>query len=223
MAYLTTIPVAGSKLSVSQPQIQGNFLTANTVMDIDHYPFNDVSTEQGYHKVIHQPPYNGNSWQPTIPQTGQPGLIANVNQLLSLYYTPDSSGAVTDTQLFAESAAGNVYQLTGNLKTQEGWAWMGGMLVQWGRVTFAPVGGQANGTVIFKDRDSPTNLCIPFPNACLFVIPSFFRTNSSTLGDPANSITIVNTGGHPTDKTQFSWAVNVTSTLTIFNWVAVGY
>lgn len=52
MAYLTTIPAAGNKLSVDQPQIKENFSVADTSFGIDHAAFTDTSGDTGKHKQV---------------------------------------------------------------------------------------------------------------------------------------------------------------------------
>lgn len=54
MAYVNT-PIASDDLDISQPQIQGNFLQANTSFGTDHYAFSDLTGNNGFHKVIRSP------------------------------------------------------------------------------------------------------------------------------------------------------------------------
>ncbi len=51
MEYVDT-PLAAQKLSVSQPLIRNNFLTATTIFNKDHYGFNNTSSNAGLHKKI---------------------------------------------------------------------------------------------------------------------------------------------------------------------------
>ncbi len=53
MAYFNT-PQANQNLSVSQPQIQSNFLQQNTSFSVDHYGF-DAVTSNGFHKHVTTP------------------------------------------------------------------------------------------------------------------------------------------------------------------------
>lgn len=55
MTYNQNIPQPTDFLSDSQGQIQQNFLVANTVMDINHYPFNNATTNKGKHKFLQMP------------------------------------------------------------------------------------------------------------------------------------------------------------------------
>ena len=63
MAYTNT-PLANEKLSFSQETIRENFETANDIMEIDHYPFNDLTANKGFHKITHWPA------QSSIPAVG---------------------------------------------------------------------------------------------------------------------------------------------------------
>lgn len=51
MEYVDT-PLAAQKLSVSQPLIRNNFLTATTIFNKDHYGFNNTSSNAGLHQKI---------------------------------------------------------------------------------------------------------------------------------------------------------------------------
>lgn len=55
MVYQTLIPQPNDDLDVSVTDIQQNFLTANTVMAIDHYPFDNVTANKGFHKTVTSP------------------------------------------------------------------------------------------------------------------------------------------------------------------------
>lgn len=55
MVYQTASPAPNDDLDVSVTDIQQNFLTANTVFDIDHYPFNDSTANKGFHHTVTSP------------------------------------------------------------------------------------------------------------------------------------------------------------------------
>jgi len=52
MTYNKNIPQATDDLSVSQGEVQANFLQLNTSFEIDHYTFDDVSGDTGKHRTI---------------------------------------------------------------------------------------------------------------------------------------------------------------------------
>lgn len=78
MAYQTLIPQPNDDLDVSVTDIQQNFLTANTVMSIDHYPFDDVTANKGFHKTVTSPD------QTTAPTTTAEPKIYGLSQLLAI-------------------------------------------------------------------------------------------------------------------------------------------
>ncbi len=99
MVYQPTKPQPNDNLDVSVTDIQQNFLTANTVMNINHYPFDDATANKGKHKAVVIP----------IPvPTPKPVLSANEAAL----YTD----MATQTQLFFTSDNGptgnQTYQMT---------------------------------------------------------------------------------------------------------------
>lgn len=198
-------------LDVSVTDIQQNFLTANTVMDIDHYPFDNVTANKGYHK------------QSTYPAGADPLTVAGTSKVYGKSYTPDYTGATADTQLFAISGLGGISQLTGNSGETDGWQWVGGVLIQWGIVpppvpiagTF--LSGNAFGTVTFKDR-GPLNAGIPFPTVCFAVVatptyllaPQAFKSGTVSIAAPLS-------------PTSFDWSLAGDQTFfTGFTWIAIG-
>ncbi len=210
MPYQTTKPAPNDNLDVSVTDIQQNFLVANTIMNIDHFPFDDLTASKGFHKQAH------------LVAASDPAAVAGTDIIYSKNYTPDTTGATTDTQLFNRTALGGISQLTGNLAVQEGYVWSGGMLFQWGKVTTASSGsfasGQAGGTVTFKDRVAGA---IPFPNNLFVVIP----VPIWTAGGTPNSAGSSNIDTDPANflRTSFRWAFNSSSGSYIgFFWVAIG-
>ncbi len=108
---------------------------------------------------------------------------------------------------------GGISQLTGNSAAAEGYAWLGGILIQWGKVTF---GIGVGGTVTFQMR---TN-CIPFPNNLFMVnATEFFIDPNIPLGDhgifiDTNAVTFL--------KTSFNWYRISNTNSKGFFWMAIG-
>lgn len=198
MVYQTTKPAPNDNLDVSVTDIQQNFLTANDVMNVDHYPFDDTTSSKGFHKDIH-----------LVKRTGDPTPIPGTYIFYSKDYTPDSTGAATDTQFFGMTGLGGISQLTGDSAQSEGYTWVGGILLQWGGVStnFAT----NTGSRTFKDRAAGS---IPFPNN-IWNIQCTFEGNSSS----AQSIMIVTKS-----ITGFTWKTTNTSSTsyTGFTWFAIG-
>jgi hypothetical protein len=53
MTYQPNIPQATDDLSDSQANLLANFQVSNTVMSVDHYPFDDATANKGFHKQVH--------------------------------------------------------------------------------------------------------------------------------------------------------------------------
>lgn len=201
------IPNASDLLSDSQVDIKENFGYLATTLGQDHqiaFGDTDTASGEGYHKVIHY-----------VKQGANPAAIASVLQMYSKDYTPNFTGATPDTQLFTRTGAGGISQLTGNDANTDGWCWLGGILLQWGRKTGLsgswPTTAQ---TLTFKDR-GPSNHGIPFPNNCFAVVTSFIGPTSSSTGDISiNSISTLN----------FVWQFSGSSGASFngFYWVAIG-
>lgn len=226
MVYQTTKPAPNDDLDVSVTDIQQNFLTANTVIDIDHYPFDNLTANKGYHKDIHQPAVS--TWT-QAGRTAAPALtpLAGINQIIAMNVTPVSTVTSTDTQLFAMTGNSNgtnagVSQMTGSLVNgTEGYVWCAGILIQWG---FYAVSLNATGNIVFKDRVAGA---IAFPNSCfnVWTSPTFSTAYPFVIGTtPTSQATIsINRSVTGFSPTHFSWS-SVTSSGTYdgFFWAAIG-
>lgn len=143
MVYFPLKPASTDNLSVSQGDIQGNFQTANTIMNINHYPFDDVTTNKGMHRFVE------------LPRVGAPpGSLTPANGVV---YTGTANG---ETQLFYSPDNSNIaYQLTATNSTENatfktntnyapviagrlgGWTFLpGGLLLQYGTLNVAIIG-----------------------------------------------------------------------------------
>jgi hypothetical protein len=127
--------------------------------------------------------------------------------------------------LFAKTGGGGVSQLTGNSSQTDGWQWIGGVLIQWGKVTTASSGsfssGTASGTVTFKNR-GPVSQGIPFPSTCYTITTTpLFRTNTPS---GAASVGVETTGGgFDLTNTGFNWLFSSNSgDYRGFFWMAIG-
>lgn len=212
MAFTRNRPTATEFLSVSQPVLYNNFNSSDDTMGIDHYPFSDTTAQNGQHKIIHQ-------YQATLTRSGVgavianfPGATAQTNQLFSAAYTPDTSGAVADTQLFNLTGNGGLSQLTGNLATSDGWCWVGGILLQWGKVSLSS-SSSVQGSVTLKNRVPGA---IPFPNNLWNVQATLHCKNGTQTGNSQNvSIFTLTTG-------SFFWNYTGGSPYDSFYWLAIG-
>ncbi len=207
--YNLNIPATNNNPSVDQPNMLTNNNSINSILGVDHNSFNIANG--GYHTVIHE-----------VTQVADPAAIASVNQVYAKNYTPDSTVTATDTQLFARTGLGSVSQLTGRLATglvgTDGWAWMGGMLIQWGTVSFSGGNAHETNTVTFQNRVSGA---IPFPTQ-LYEVIATLRVASSSETIASNTIAVRNLSA-----TSFEWVFNSSSATGStkypgFRWIAIG-
>ncbi len=68
--YQPLIPTGTVNLDVDYLNIQGNFQQANVVYGTDHYPFDNATSDQGFHNQVTTPPYVAS------PPTGLPPATA---------------------------------------------------------------------------------------------------------------------------------------------------
>ncbi len=127
-------------------------------------------------------------------------------------YTPNYTGATSDTQLFSVTGNGGVSQLTGNSALSDGWVWSGGLLFQWGRFTPAST-ATLSGIITFKDR-GPGSQGIPFPNNIFIVNLTYSRPSISL-----SAVACVDSTTPPI-PTQFKWRTNGIDTPVY--WFAIG-
>ncbi len=189
MSYTLDIPNAPNNPSQDQPLMKANTNAINTLLAVDHVPFNFGTS--GYHNVIHQ----------TV-QSLDPVTIAGVNQVYAKNITPTSTVTTTDTQLFTKTGLGVISQLTGRLDGAEGYVWIGGILVQWGNANFP------SSSITFKDRVPGA---IDFPNNIFAVYVSFKNTSgtavNATIGvrNPLTTGFTVSTTGASASWSGYYW------------------
>ena len=208
LGYTNNIPDTPNDPSNDQPNMKTNTNSIQSIIQIDHAGFND--NNGGYHTVIHQ-----------VKQVSDPANIANFNEVYAKDYTPDTTGGVADTQLFAQSGLGAISQLTGYLTTDtatsDGWQWIGGVLIQWGFVSNNTSG--ASETVTFKDRIPGA---IPFPTNCFFVGATLSSGAGVLPAQLINSgITVIGSSVSNTDFTCV-FAGSSGGTARGFYWIAIG-
>ncbi len=145
MVYLPLKPASADNLSVSQNDIQQNFQTANDVMNVNHYPFDNNTANKGKHKFCEFP-------VGTIPI----GLAIGEATLYGKNAT--SLGAGNEGNLwFTSDNLGKEYQLTrainGNFASfsaNPGWTFLpGGLLMQYGILTTTSGGSTSNGSATY--------------------------------------------------------------------------
>ncbi len=188
MTFQTTKPAPNDDLDVSVTDIQQNFLVSNTVMDIDHFTFNNLTAQKGYHK---KSTYVSNIYTLAAPPVTIAGQVA-------MYAANTVPGNVLAS---ARDGVGTGTQLTntlGPVVATNGYSWLpGGVYIQWGIV------GPSSASsipVLFVTSN------IDFPSACfnVNVVPiraatspgSDFSTCVVTGSVTNTGFTIGNIGGH---------------------------
>jgi hypothetical protein len=197
--YTNDIPNRPDNPSNNQPDMKQNTNSISALLAVDHLGFN--VNQGGNHNVIH-----------FFTQTNDPGLTSPpVGQEYTKSVTPDTSGGLSDTQLFFESALGVIAQLTGSSTSNstDGYAYLGGIIIQWGLVTT----GSSSGSVTFKNRVTGA---IPFPNNCFVVVPGLASGSALIAG---SNVSIRNS---TVSKTGFNWLLNNVGGVNGFFWIAIG-
>lgn len=97
MTYQPNIPQPGDLLSDSQSDLLNNFITADAVMGINHYPFSDGTSKEGKHKFVE-----------LVNNVTAPSTVNNEGTLYARPFSPSA-----DTDLWYKSDANTFeYQLT---------------------------------------------------------------------------------------------------------------
>lgn len=188
ISYNLNIPAGPNNPSVDQPKMQTNTNNISQLIGIDHVTFNDAVNPNGYHTVIHQ----------TL-QASDPASIVGIGQIYSKNVTV---GITTDTQLFHRTGLGGISQLTGNSALQNGYQWIGGVLLQWGRATSVGT-ALPNATVNF-----PINFSSPaFSVNCTIITTADSRFFVEIFDISNNQFRAVtrDAGGSKTGGITFAW------------------
>jgi len=165
MAYNNAIPQPNDKLSVSQPQLLGNFQEIAALVAVNHQAFN-------------QPP---NSGKHTLVQF----LLQGVDPALTvgdLNLYNFNNATTTRNELYIGLADGTKIPMTATNRSANGYTWLpSGILLQWGTTTRA-----ASAT--------PIPFALTFPHACLDVIVSASTdlTSKNTASVVTGTITTTN-------------------------------
>lgn len=198
-SYTPGYPPDGSSLGQTKVPIRNNLDGTFQTLNVDHVNNNGQpgSNPAGYHTIIHEVTQTSVNTVSGVNQvfSGVPGTLS-VNS--SITPAIPSNG---DTQLYSLSGTGVLSQLTGASASANGYAWMGGMLVQWGVVNSPSGSGSVSFPVTF-----PTNA--PF---------SIQITIAAVSASGINAV--LNSGSVPS-TTSFSYLA--TGGVAKFYWVAIG-
>ena len=227
-SYTNTSPNAAIAPKNDQPTMLQNAQSISSLISEDHIGFN--IPDGGFHKIVRQLASGTSSQSQNLTRSGvgatytnKPTAVSGISQFLTGLYTPDTSGGIADTQLFNLTGSNVISQLTGFSlgDNEDGWQWIGGVLLQWGRagqgtaISGSFSGGNAAGTVTFKNR---VTSAIPFPNNCFIVltVPQYTTTVPSGVGS-------VSIDRASLSSTSFNYKFNSSSSqYTGFYWFSVG-
>lgn len=197
--YTPGYPPDGSSLGQTKATIRNNLDGTFQTLAVDHINNNGQPGSQpaGYHTLVHQVPQANVSTVSGYNQvfSGVPGTL-----IVNGVTTPaiPSNG---DQQLYSLSGAGTLSQLTGSSLSTNGYAWMCGVLVQWGMTGIS----SSNISVSFSPA-FPNNLF----NVQVTAIRSSggsFTTNFSVTGQSRTGFTIVNGNSSATSLSYFWYAI----------------
>jgi len=166
--YNTQVPLATQQINQTQAPIQTNFVSIETLVDVNHVDFSD-STNYGKHNFIS-----------FVQQASDPATIANELALYSkavsgspqLFLRLPNSGALVPLTSTIIETAGPV-----NTWTTTQW---NGWITKIGNTTGGYIAPDTTGTITFPTK---------FPNNCFAVVACMYINNSTT--SPANTMWII--------------------------------
>ena len=207
--YQPGIPTGFVNLDVDFQNIQNNFQQLDTTYGTDHVAYSQAENN-GYHNIIHMVPINSD-----------PAQVTGIGQLYTKIATIPPGD---DGQLFFETPGGGIQQISGNhAASPNGYAWFGGILLQWGQVN-----GSHGSSNVFNLGDTGTVNFSTSPNVNfstgVFAAWSQIFYNSTTAGVPASSSSVtVNIDINSLSTSGFSWKIGGSgSSFTNFKWFAIG-
>ena len=213
-SYLNNIPAATDQLSVSQGQIQTNFASTESLVDVDHVDFNSVNA--GMHNTVTLPLFATNATYTVSPPYSTTNFIlynvANaapfpaVNQL---WINNPTNLAVTAIPLAASILNSNAAPGVNS----SGYTYLpSGLIIQWGYGTTS------------TNFAAPTtfNFSIAFPNMCIQVMPTAKATQGFPTTDP-NTVVYTVAVGLGSFTAIGVQRIGSTAVAANFNYLAIGY
>jgi hypothetical protein len=177
--YNPNVPTGTIALNQDYNNIRNNFNQLNITYTKDHIPFDNTTSQNGYHKVVHM-----------VPSVGTPAAVAGIGEL----YCRTVSG---QEQLFFQTGPGLVIQMTNGfvpVLANNGYTFLpGGIIFQWGYET-APAGAGPH-TLTFpisfpskfyniqctmRANSTSTNVIYPITIPQVVATPSITYTNTSS-------------------------------------------
>jgi len=209
--YTPKYPPDGSSLGQTKSTIRNNLDGTFLTLAVDHINNNGEPGTQpaGYHTIIHQVPQVTVSTVTGYNQvfSGVPGTL-----IVNGVTTPEIPSN-SDTQLYSLTGAGKLAQLTGFNAAQNGYAWIGGLLFQWGRGTLTGSTGEI-GNILFSTAN------VKFPNN-VFSMQATLICKSGGTASSDNTLSIVN-GSISNTSFQYQYNGFGGSSYPAFFWLAIG-
>jgi hypothetical protein len=197
--YTPGYPPDGASLGQTKATMRNNLDGTFQTVNVDHINNNGQPGSQpaGYHTIIHE-----------VPQTTV-NTVTGYNQVFSgvpgtLVVNSSTTPAIPsggDQQLYSLTGGGVLSQLTGRSAATNGYVWIGGILLQWGKSTSAS-GSQS---ITFP---------VAFPTNCFNV-----EITQTTTGSSASSAGAVVSSS--VTQTGFSF-ITSSGSINGFFWLAIG-
>ncbi len=201
MGYNPNIPQPTDELADSQGDILTNFSAANTSSGINHYPFDNLTVNNGKHKYVQiplktTPPTSGTDEWTVFTQD----FISGSSTTNELFVSPPGADYALGAYPLTASAPGFPQNLAAGTSFLPG-----GLYLQWGKEPF-PGTSNPSGTVNFTAN---------FPNNCLMVQ---LTLQGNVATSASNTVEVV---GTPTN-TSFNWSFTGSTSYDSFYWFAIG-
>ena len=148
--YTPGYPPDGSFLGQTKSTIRNNLDGTFETLGVDHVNNNGVpgSNPAGYHTIVHEVPQTAVS---TVAGFGQ--IFCGVPGTLTVNGTATKAVPNNgDTQFYSLSSSGVLTQLSGYSASGNGYAWVGGVLLQWGSGTATSSGATINFPIAFPSN-----------------------------------------------------------------------
>lgn len=163
--YTSGYPPDGSSLGQTKSTIRNNLDGTFQTLNVDHVNNNGQpgSNPAGYHTIIHQVTQSA-----VTTVTGVNQIFSAIPNTVTINGSPITNPVpnTSDTQLFSLTGGGQLSQLTGSLPSGNGYAWIGGVLLQWGAASTSTPPTQVN-------------FPVKFPNAAFAVVCNVFNSGSN--------------------------------------------
>lgn len=205
--YQPNIPTGLVALDQDYLNIQGNFQQLDISFGVDHFPFSNKTSNNGYHTVVHMVPISTTITNP--PNNYPPAAPPVVPYTGELYTTQSNDGIASQEILWWQTGGGVLAQMTRNFApviSGNGSTFLpGGLILQWGSFTAVATTATAK------------TFNMNFPNACYGVWANMQKTSSQTSVDTVYCYGFSG-AGPVTGFTYFS----TSSGTRVINWVALG-